>query len=170
MKILLPLWAESRDAVRSSIRSPPQNIVHSGSVVARTPHEKEAGWRRRRCHQECCRGGEGASFNITKANFLSLPKRSATVAAVGKRWEGRTRWKADGMGDGTNRWEISLSCCFSWTDGRTGRRRRRRTRIEKCCAQICFHSRGRVSSGEGWNRFQMERVRIWEESCLLEIR
>ena len=61
--------------------------------------------------------GKGASFNITKANFLSLPKRSATVAAVGKRWEGRTRWKADGMGDGTNRWEISLSCCFSWTDG-----------------------------------------------------
>ena len=42
--------------------------------------------------------GKGASFNITKANFLSLPKRSATVAAVGKRWEGRTRWKADGMG------------------------------------------------------------------------
>ena len=25
--------------------------------------------------------------------------------------------------------------------------RRRRTRIKKCCAQICFHSRGRVSSG-----------------------
>ena len=32
---------------------------------------------------------------------------------------GGTQWKVDGMGDGTDgrtdRWEISLSCCFSWT-------------------------------------------------------
>ena len=129
MKILLQLWAESRDAVRSSIRSPPQNIVHSGSV-ARTPHEKEAGGAGDAVMTGAGRKeGRGRGRVLTSQRPIFSHCQKGLRQFVGRRgrsplWEkdgsdGRRQWKVDGMGDGTDRWEISLSCCFSWTDRQT---------------------------------------------------
>ena len=125
---------------------PPQNIVHSGSV-ARTPHEKEAEGAGDAVMTAAGRKegrGKGASFNITKANFLSLPKRSATVrrtegtlASVGKRWEGRNgRWMEWGMGQTNGRIDGKSLCPVAFPG------RRRRTRIKKMlCANLFPFSR-----------------------------
>ena len=121
-------------------------------------------------------GGRGRVLTSQRPIFSHCQK--GLRQSVGRRghsplWEKDGRDAMEGGWNGgwdrrTDGWIDGKSLCPVAFPGR-----RRRTRIKKCCAQICFHSRGRVSSGEsgeGRNRFQMERVRIWESRRLLEIR
>ena len=127
----------------------------------RTPHEEEAGSGAQEAGDAMTAAGRRASFNITKANFLSLPKRFATVGAggpAGRTLDGRTCGKKMGRGRDAMEWGIDgKSLCPVAFPGRTKKEEADKKIV---CANLFPFSRPseQAASLRRRNRFQMERA------------
>ena len=154
---------------------PPQNIVHSGSV-ARTDTSRRGGWEwSAGAGDAMTAAGRRASFNITKANFLSLPKRFATVGAggpAGRTLDGRTCGKKMGRGRDAMEWGIDgKSLCPVAFPGRTKKEEADKKIV---CANLFPFSRPSEQRRRNW--FQMEHAservarREFEFGSRLELR